>query len=146
MRHVHAIPPLGGDALMHSPFEVTVGHQTRAQVAAAGPLHDSTVDLLTAVLETLLRWGRRHVRLDMTRVTGSDQGCLPALVRVHEMFLAEHGLLVVTSLSAQLTALLRQSRLDRTLFVAEEPPERWAEERGEEGLDSQAVSVVGGRS
>ena len=66
---------------MHSPFQITVVHadQARAQVRATGPLDRSTVDLLTAVLETLPGWGRRHVRLDMSRVTVSDQGCLPAL-------------------------------------------------------------------
>jgi anti-anti-sigma regulatory factor len=148
MRQVHAIPPHGGDALLHSPFEVTVVHaeQARALVRATGRLDRSTVDLLTAVLETLLGWGRRHVRLDMTGVTVSDQGCLPALVRVHEMFLAEHGLLVLTSLSPDLAALLRQPRLERVLFIAEEPQERWPDEHSEEGFDGQAVSVGGSRS
>ena len=148
MQHVQAIPPHGGDALMHRPFQVTVVHadQARAQVRAAGPLDRSTVDLLTAVLETLLGWGRRHVRLDMSRVTVSEEGCLPALVRAHELFLAEHGLLVVTSLTPDLAALLRQRRLERALFIVEEPQERWPEEHGEEGFDGQAVSVVGSRS
>ena len=127
MRQVHAIPPHGGDTLMHSPFQVTViqADQARAQVRAFGPLDRSTVHLLTAVLETLLGWGRRHVRLDMSGVTVSDPGCLPALVRVHEMFLAEHGLLLLSSLSPDLAALMRQHRLERVLFVVDEPQERW---------------------
>ena len=147
MQHVHAIPPHGGDALMHRPFEVTVvdADQARAQVRATGPLDPSTVDLLTAVLETLLGWGRRHVRLDMGRVTVSDHGCLPALLEVHEMFLAEHGLLVLTSLSPDLTALLRHSRLERALFIAEEQQERWADEHRQHGFDSQDRAVVGSR-
>jgi hypothetical protein len=80
MRQVHAIPPHGDDTLMHGPFEVTVVHadQALAQVRAQGPLDPSTVDMLTAVLEMLLGWGRRHVRLDMSAVTVSDQTCLPA--------------------------------------------------------------------
>jgi anti-anti-sigma regulatory factor len=133
---------------MHSPFAVTVVHanQARARVRAAGLLDRSTVDLLTAVLEILLGWGRRHVRLDMTGVTVSDHGCLPALVEVHEMFLAEHGLLVLTSLSPDLAALLRHCRLEPALFIADEPQERWPEEHREEGFDGQAVSVVGSRS
>jgi anti-anti-sigma regulatory factor len=148
MRQVHAIPPHGGDALMHSPFQVTVVHadQARAQVRAEGPLDPSTVDLLTAVLETLLRSGRRHVRLDMFRVTGSDQRCLPALVRVHEAFLAQHGLLVLTSLSPDLTALIRHSQLQHALFIAEQPQQGWPDEHGEEGFDGQAVAVGGSRS
>ena len=148
MQPVQAMPPHGGDALMHRPFQVTVVHadQARAQVRATGLLDRSTVDRLTAVLETLLGWGRRHVRLDMSRVTVSDEGCLPALVRVHEMFLAEHGLLVITVPRPDLAALLRQSRLERALFIADEPQERWPEDHGEEGFDGQAVSVVGSRS
>jgi anti-anti-sigma regulatory factor len=148
MTHVQAIPPHGGDALTHSPFQVTVVHadQYRAHVRATGPLDRSTVHPLTAVLETLLAWGRRHVRLDMSRVTVSDEGCLPALVRVHEMFLAEHGLLVLTVPRPDLAALLKRRRLERALFIAEEPQERWPEEHGEGGFDGQAVSVVGSRS
>jgi hypothetical protein len=76
----------------------------------------------------------------------SDEGCLPALVRVHEMFLAEHGLLVLTSHSPDLAALLRQGRLERALFREEEPQKRWPEEHGEEGFDGQARSVAGSRS
>ena len=122
MTHVHTIPPHGGDALTHRPFQITVVHadQDRAQVTATGPLDRSTVDLLTAVLQTMLGWGRRHVRLDMSRVTVTDEGCLPALVQVHEMFLAERGLLVLTLPRPDLTALLRQRRLERALFIAEE--------------------------
>ena len=140
MTHVHTIPPHGGDALMHRPFQITVAHadQARAQVRATGPLDRSTVDLLTAVLEAMLGWGRRHVRLDLSSVTVSDQECLPALLRVHEMFLAEHGLLVLTSLSPDLAGLLRRRRLERALFIAEEPQERWPEQPCEHPFDSQA--------
>ena len=148
MQHVHETPPHVVDVLMHSPFEVTVvrADQDRAQVTATGPLDRSTVDLLTAVLETLLGWGRRYVRLDMGRVTVSDHGCLPALLEVHEMFLAERGLLVLTSLSPDLAGLLRRRRLERALFIAEEPQARWPEEHRQEGFDGQARSVVGSRS
>ena len=145
MTHVHTIPPHGGDALMPRPFQITVVHadQARARVRAAGPLDRSTVDLLTAVLEVMLAWGRRHVRLDMSRVTVSDEGCLPALAEVHERFLAEHGLLVLTLPRPDLTALLRQRRLERALFIAEEPQERWPEEHRQEGFDGQDRSTVG---
>ena len=148
MQHVHETPPHVVDVLMHSPFEVTVvrADQDRAQVTATGPLDRSTVDLLTAVLETLLGWGRRYVRLDMGRVTVSDHGCLPALLEVHEMFLAERGLLVLTSLSPDLAGLLRRRRLERALFIAEEPQARWPEEQRQERFDGQARSVVGSRS
>ncbi len=148
MQHVHETPPHVVDVLMHSPLEVTVvrADQDRAQVTATGPLDRSTVDLLTAELETLLGWGRRYVRLDMGRVTVSDHGCLPALLEVHEMFLAERGLLVLTSLSPDLAGLLRRRRLERALFIAEEPQARWPEEQRQERFDGQARSVVGSRS
>jgi hypothetical protein len=68
------------------------------------------------------------------------------LVRVHETFLAEHGLLVLTSLSPDLAALIRHSRLPRALFIAEEPQQGWPDQHGEKGFDGQAVSVVGSRS
>ena len=90
--------------------------------------------------------GRRYVRLDMGRVTVSDHGCLPALLEVHEMFLAERGLLVLTSLSPDLAGLLRRRRLERALFIAEEPQARWPEEQRQERFDGQARSVVGSRS
>jgi anti-anti-sigma regulatory factor len=145
MHHVQAMPPHSGDTLMHRPFQVTVvrADQARVQVRAAGSLDASTVDRLTAVLETLLGWGRRHVRLDMSRVTVSDEGCLPALVRVHEMFLAEHGLLVITVPRPDLAALLKRRRLERALFIAEEPQEPWPEKHGEERFDGEASSVAG---
>jgi anti-anti-sigma regulatory factor len=148
MQHVHAIPPYREDALMHSRFEVSVVHadQTRAQVKATGSLDRSTVHQLTAVLETLLGWGRRHVRLDMSRVTVSDEGSLPALIQVHEMFLAEHGILVITVPRPGLAALLRQRRLERALFICEEPQDRVPEEHGGEGFDGLASSVAGSGS
>jgi hypothetical protein len=62
------------------------------------------------------------------------------------MFLAEHGLLVLTLPRPDLAALLRQRRLERALFIAEEPQERWPEEHREEGFDGQASSVAGSRS
>jgi len=148
MTHVDTIPPHGGDALMHRPFQVTVVYadQDRAKIRATGPLDRSTMDVLTAVLEVMLAWGRRHVRLDMSSVTVSDRWCLPALVEVHEMFAAEHGLLVLTSLSPDLAGLLRRRPLERALFIAEEPPERWPAEPGEHRSDSQDRTVVGSRT
>ena len=61
------------------------------------------------------------------------------------MFLAEHGLLVLTLLSPDLAGLLRRRRLERALFIAEEPQERWPEKHGEEGFDGQDSAVVGSR-
>jgi anti-anti-sigma regulatory factor len=142
MQPVRAIPPHGGDAQMGSPFEVTVvrADATHAWLRAAGQLDMSTVENLTAVLETLLGWGRRHVRLDLTATTVSDRRCLDPLVRVHEMFLAEHGLLVLTSVSPDLADLLREDRLSRALFVTDQPRLRRPVERSGDRTTAAAGS------
>ena len=148
MTHVHTIPPHGGDALMHRPFQITVVHadQARAQVRAAGPLDRSTVDLLTAVLETMLGWGRRHVRLDMSRVTVTDEGCLPALVQVHEMFLAEHGLLVLTLPRPDLAALLRRAGWNAPCSSPKNRRSGGPRNTARKGSTVRTVAVVGSRS
>jgi anti-anti-sigma regulatory factor len=119
----HARRVDGVEEMTGNHFEVTVlrADQVHAELQAQGRLDLSTVDRLTAVLETLLSWQRRHVRLDLAGVTVADPHCLRPLVRVHDMFLAEHGLLVLTSVSPNLARTLRKDRMGRNLFFTDEP-------------------------
>lgn len=138
----HARRVDGVEEMTDSHFEVTLlrADQVHAELQARGRLDLSTVDRLTAVLETLLRWHRRHVRLDLAEVTVADRQCLRPLVRVHEMFLAEHGLLVLTSVSPKLARTLREDRMGRNLFFIDEPQAP----SSSDGFDDRAV--LGARS
>lgn len=99
--------------------EVAAVDPTHARVRAQGDLSVATVDRLTGVLRDQLGWGRRHVRLDLSGVTGSSTGCLRALVAVHDQFLDTHGLLTICGVGPDLARLLSLSSLDHVLFLTD---------------------------
>src|SRR5690242_18109821 len=131
MQRVQSIPPQGGTAPARREFEVTLvcTDATHALLQGAGQLDVSSIDALTAVLETLLAWGRRHVWLDLGGVTVLGQPSLQAVVRVYEMYLAERGLLVLTSVGAELSRLLQEHEIERALFITDQPNMREPDEQ-----------------
>ncbi len=131
MRHTHfhdAVPDPGDTRSASPPGAVTAlttglavagsrVDDANARVSVEGVLDLATVHLLTSVLDGQLRLGRRHVRVDLSRATVADVGCLRQLRAVNDRFRVAHGRLVLDPVTDDLRSSLRIVGLDRELVT-----------------------------
>ena len=92
---------------------------TQAIVQVAGELDCATAGQLTSALDAQLALGHRFMRLDLSSLTFLDCAGLRALVRAHNKFLHAGGTFVLTGVGHRVARLLRITRLDEALFVAD---------------------------
>jgi len=85
--------------------------ELRATVEVRGTLSAATSPLLTGVLETHQRAGRRYLRVDLAGCTVADRGVLEPLRARHAALTEAGGLLVFDAADAAATAVLRQGDL-----------------------------------
>jgi anti-sigma B factor antagonist len=102
-------------------FEVATLPQDadRVTVQVRGEMDLATADLLDAVLENHLGFGRRHIRLDVSRLTFLDCAGLRVIVRAHNRCLAACGALVLAGVGPRTARLLGITHLDEALLLAD---------------------------
>jgi anti-anti-sigma factor len=76
-------------------------------------------DLLTAVLDNQVGHGRRFIRLELSRLHFLDCAGLRAIVHADNRCLGVRGTLVQTGVTPRIALLLRVTRLEEALFVAD---------------------------
>jgi anti-sigma B factor antagonist len=92
----------------------------RTTLQIQGEIDLANAELLTGVLENQLAVQQRHVRLDMSRLTFLDCTGLRVIVDAHNKFLVAGGKLVLTGIGCRIARLLDITRLDETLFIADD--------------------------
>jgi anti-anti-sigma factor len=93
----------------------------QASVQLHGDVDLASAAQVTSALTDQLTTGHRFVRLDLSPVTFMDCAGLTALVQAHNRFLSVGGTLVLTGVGHRIARLLRLTRLDEALLVADGP-------------------------
>ena len=103
-----------------TPFAVVAGPAPHTTTFVLdGDLDLACADRLRSELDTQLRSGRRHIRVDAARVRFLDGTVLGVLFEAHSRLLARGGTLVLTGTPARVQRLLGLTGLDRVLFRAD---------------------------
>ncbi|MDT4925683.1 MAG: anti-sigma factor antagonist [Pseudonocardiales bacterium] len=96
-------------------------HALQTAVRVGGELDLVSAPILGACLQNELAAGRRYGRLNLSDVTFIDSIGLSAVLDAHEAFLAQHGMLVLTGLSARVTRIVQVLNLEGELMISQFP-------------------------
>lgn len=112
---VDSLPEAASDSLDAVGFEVatTSADTLRASIAVAGEVGPGNAALLTSVLRSHLRTGRRYLRVDLIGARITDPRVLEHLAEAHRNVSEFGGMLVFENAAPQ----LRDMADDDTIFL-----------------------------
>lgn len=90
------------------------------ELKVAGELDLAAINILAAALREQLAAGHRYLRIDLDELTFCDAAGLGALLHSHGRILAKGGAMVVTNVQPFLRTIMKLTRLDTVLLIANE--------------------------